>query len=159
MHSLTLLADTAAAPQFTSPEQLLTLVVVGIVLGATGQGVRAIVGWKQLHDKAAATGASVEDLFQIKTLLMSFGIGAIAGVCATLGLVATNTQWDMRSVLGIMAAGYAGADFIEGFASQYLPKPNATNGANSDQAAPPAPKDDPNEDAAQSEGLTSDKKG
>jgi hypothetical protein len=159
MHSLTLLADATTPPQFTSPEQLLTLIVVGIVLGATGQGVRAIVGWKQLHDKAAATGVSIEDLFQIKTLLMSFGIGAVAGVCATLGLVASKTQWDMRSVLGIMAAGYAGADFIEGFASQYLPTPNAANANNSDGAASPASKDDPNEDAAKSEGLASDKKG
>ena len=133
MHFPNFLADGTTSTDFASPEKLLTFISIGILLGAAGQGVRAIVGWKQLHDKAAATNSSVQDLFQLQTLLMSFGIGAVAGVCATLGLVASKTEWDMRSVLGIMAAGYAGADFIEGFATQYLPKSEPSNANKADK--------------------------
>jgi hypothetical protein len=152
-------ASGAGTPEALSavdlaPLSVLVYSVIGLVLGAAGQGVRSIVTWKQLHDEAAQTDATMDELFRARDLLISFGIGAVAGVCASLALLATKTPWDIRSALGLMLAGYAGADFIEGFAKQYLaPGKNHGNSQGKTNTTPSrsVPDDDPNAKAAMAE--------
>jgi hypothetical protein len=55
---------------------------------------------------------------------VSLRIGFIAGVFALLALGPDKLQGGeakTQLLLGLMAAGYAGTDFIEGFMSKYLP--------------------------------------
>jgi hypothetical protein len=130
--------DTGTAKKILDAENLLLYLIIGLIVGAAGQGVRAIVGLKGLQDQVANTpNASMDDLFRARDLVISFGIGGVAGICASLALLASNTDLDIKSILGLMAAGYAGADFIEGFVKQYLPP---TNGGSSVTTA----SDDPN---------------
>lgn len=114
------------APEVPKLTGVLESVALGLLLGATGQGIRVIVGMKKLYDNAANNNQGIADVFDVRQFGISFVIGAVAGICAVFGLLATNSPFDVRSLLGLVAAGYAGADFIEGFASQWLPK-NAQN--------------------------------
>jgi hypothetical protein len=95
---------------------ILTKIGVALILGAAGQGARAIVGLKKTSDEAKAKNTSFATLFDPGQLLVSLLIGAIAGVFAALAM------WDKmgnpesrQTLLALVAAGYAGADFIEGF--------------------------------------------
>jgi hypothetical protein len=135
------------------PTNVLLYLVIGMMLGAAGQGVRAIVGWKGLQDQVAnSQNTTMDDIFRVRDLLISFGIGGVAGILASMGLLASKTNLDdMRSLLGLMAAGYAGTDFIEGFVKQYLPPtkdslPTPAKGAGTAT-------DDPNANAAVSNGA------
>lgn len=135
-------ADTV--PQAQDLPGILESLALGLLLGATGQGVRVIVGMKKLYDTAANSKQTMEDLFDLRQLVMSFVIGAIAGVCAVFGLWATKSPFDQRSLLGLVAAGYAGADFIEGFLSQWLPGNVQNQQATATQENNGSAKDDPN---------------
>lgn len=103
--------------------QLLTL--AGLAGGA-GQCMRAIVEIKKAHDVSSTAGGAVTDTIDLKQMLISLVIGAVAGVLAAMALDVSVGQITAQQVLTFMAAGYAGADFIEGFMSRYVP-----------QAAPP----------------------
>jgi hypothetical protein len=96
------------------PGGWLGILAVGIILGALGQGARAIVGFKKLTDFTDAASASVDGW----RLLISFGIGGVAGSLAALSVLPDTGQISKEQLLGIAAAGYAGADFIEGFIGQ-----------------------------------------
>lgn len=89
------------------------------VLGLLGQGLRAAAGLKKQADLAAATGRSFKDLFDATALGLSLGIGALAGIAGYIALqYGTDAGADLRNgtvVLGIISAGYSGADFIESF--------------------------------------------
>ena len=88
---------------------------LGLVFGATGQAVRVVVGVKKTWDEARAKQAGFSEVFSWSELFFSLLIGVVAGVLASL------TVWDQlanitkETVMGLMAAGYAGAGFIEGF--------------------------------------------
>jgi len=80
-------------------------------LGLIGQGVRAIVGLGSSPENPAANQKSV---FNATYLLFTLMIGFIAGFL--VGLInfdhITETL-TLKMTLGVMAAGYAGADFVE----------------------------------------------
>ena len=98
------------------PGGWLGILAIGIILGALGQGARAIVGIKKLHDYADDSGAPT--LVDGLRLLISFGIGGVAGAFAAVTLFTPTTDGTAASLpqlLGVAAAGYTGADFIEGF--------------------------------------------
>jgi predicted chitinase len=106
---------------------LSTLLMCGL-MGLLGQGVRAAVGLK----KASALGSGTpnqQSEFNAAYLLVSLMIGFIAGVLAGLAIGLTNLVKidlnDMKVLLGIAAAGYAGADFIENTFSIILPSPKS----------------------------------
>lgn len=85
--------------------QLLINVALGGVLGIIGQGVRVIIGiGKTAPDTPPQPGR----------LLYSLFIGLIAGALAMLVKTDDETKMDKELILTIIAAGYAGADFIEG---------------------------------------------
>jgi len=92
----------------------LEIVALGIMLGALGQGARTIVGLKKLNDYADGTGPS-SVLIDGMRLLISFGIGGVAGAFAAMTLIADLQKVLPEQLFAIAAAGYAGSDFIEGF--------------------------------------------
>ncbi|MGY8684724.1 hypothetical protein Q2941_44290 [Bradyrhizobium sp. UFLA05-153] len=95
--------------------QWLEVVSLGIVLGALGQGARTIVGIKKLNDysdDASSTAALINGV----RLLISFGIGGVAGAFAAITLITDISKAiSPEQLFTIAAAGYTGADFIEGF--------------------------------------------
>jgi len=93
------------------PGGWLGILAAGIILGALGQGARTIFGFKKLSDYTDAASASVNRW----RLLISFGIGGVAGALAAVTVLPDTGQASKAQLLGIAAAGYAGADFIEGF--------------------------------------------
>src|ERR687886_297922 len=106
---------------------LTNLLLCGL-LGLIGQGVRVIVGLKKLREEATSVAdsasaaelsvsatpkAAYNQLFDAKELWLSLFIGFVAGCLASF----VSDKLDLGSTevrLGIMAAGYAGTDFIEG---------------------------------------------
>lgn len=54
------------------------------------------------------------------SLLIAFVVGGIAGILAGVQLI--EEEITQSTMLTIVAAGYAGTDFIEGFISERLPK-------------------------------------
>jgi putative chitinase len=83
--------------------------------------VRAVVGLKKLKDQAQATSQSMMDLFTASRFVVSLIIGFVAGMIAGISIGFANLQTinpdNIQMLLGIAAAGYAGTDFIEAFAS------------------------------------------
>ena len=122
--------------------QVLTL---GGVVGAIGQGVRVIVGLKKLSDAASSQSTadvpvSTSDLIAGTRLAVSLAIGFIAGAIAAattlkhaeLGAISGTTLG------GLAAAGYAGADFIEGFMSRAEAAPGTPAGTGAVGVGSPA---------------------
>jgi hypothetical protein len=96
----------------------LQVIGLGGAMGMLGQGVRAIVGIKKLNDAASGTPATTGDMIQPSRILISFGIGFIAGALAAVSLITDLAQVSAQQIFMLMAAGYSGADFVEGFMSR-----------------------------------------
>ncbi len=108
--------------------EVLSALMLGGLMGLVGQGARSIVGLRKMNQEADKLGVSAGDLFTASRLVVSLFIGFIAGVLATIALgigklIALNPD-DLQLLLGIAAAGYAGADFIEGFSSRLIKTPD-----------------------------------
>ena len=116
----------------------INLLFLGGMLGALGQGVRAVMGLKKVNDQAALEGREMKDLVDASTLIISLVIGFIAGALAIVGIVDTAKPMapDKELVITLLGAGYAGTDFIEGFIKKYLPAANQS-------AAKPRANDEP----------------
>ena len=106
--------------------ELLVGFALSALLGTFGQGLRVVAGLKKQNDEAAETKQSLGQVFDRTRFWTSLFIGAMAGVACYFGLKygASDTLDFTKgpTVLGIIAAGYAGADFIEAFAKKHLPK-------------------------------------
>jgi hypothetical protein len=103
---------------------------LGAILGATGQGIRVIVGLKKAAESAQAAGSSLKQNFNGARLLVSLLIGAIAGILAALPFISQAETITYQTLIALLGAGYAGADFIEGFMRKAVP-------ASSDSSFPP----------------------
>lgn len=102
--------------------QWLEILALGAAAGAMGQVLRTIVGLKKASDEASAKGVSFADEIQPWRLVMSLLIGAAAGAVAALStLDLTDSKISVEQVLALLAAGYAGADFLEGFTTRFNP--------------------------------------
>ncbi|MCA1715598.1 MAG: hypothetical protein LC781_01645 [Actinobacteria bacterium] len=85
----------------------LMFLMLGLVMGAVGQGARTVVGLRK------ATGDPASGGLDARRLAVNLSIGAVAG---TLGaVVLLGDDIDKTLLLTLVATGYAGADFIEGF--------------------------------------------
>jgi putative chitinase len=108
-------------------QHLLFGILLGGLLGFSGQVIRVVVGMKKMYDKTRDTttpSAPEQKSFETQRLVISLIIGFVAGVLAALALNikdVPNVTKEMAS--GIIAAGYAGADFIEGFMRKADPTP------------------------------------
>jgi putative chitinase len=126
------------------PNQLLQGALIAMLLGLFGQGLRAVAGLRKQMDEAATKSLMLKDVFDPTSFWFSLFVGAIAGLAAFLGMTYGTSErmsWDSgKVVLGIAAAGYAGADFIEAFAKKYLPADQASD--RSHQQRPAAPERD-----------------
>lgn len=91
------------------PVTVLAFIALGGLLGAIGQGVRAVVGIKKMLD------AGTMDDFRWPILGVSLLIGFVAGALAMIGLDVIGSALTKTAMLGVVGAGYVGADFIEGF--------------------------------------------
>ena len=100
-----------------SPSDWITLILLGGLLGAVGQGIRVVVGLKKLNDQALQEKKDFSALFSPSALFISLLVGFIAGVLGIFSLPNVNaSELDMNQVLlPLLGIGYAGADFIEGF--------------------------------------------
>lgn len=101
--------------------QLLEVLLAGGLLGIIGQGIRIIVGLKKLDDQRSA-GAT--EAFTVNRLLVSLFIGFIAGALAAIANYPEEGALSREFILGIIAAGYAGADFVEGVFNTFFKKKN-----------------------------------
>ena len=97
-------------------------VAVGFGLGLVGQGVRILLG---LYKTERVTADVVR---WVITLL----IGGVAGALAAL-VFPWGDQLEPGEIVAIIAAGYAGADFIEGIFKDKLPGTKSAT----DQASSP----------------------
>jgi len=95
---------------------------LGALLGATGQGIRAIIGLKKAAESAQAAGSTLKNEFDASQLLVSLLIGAIAGMLAALPFMSQVNSLGYQTLIALLGAGYAGADFIEGFMRKVLPQ-------------------------------------
>jgi hypothetical protein len=122
----------AAATTALQAGQLLQTLLLGGSLGLLGQGVRSVAGLKSMTDDAKALEVSPSDIFRAARLITSLLIGFLVGVAAALALYSSGTAPDLsfHELIMIVATGYAGADFLEGFISQYIaPTGGAINAA------------------------------
>jgi hypothetical protein len=121
-------ADTATA---LSAVQWLHILGLGALLGAAGQVVRMIVGLKKLAEAAKDASRSTADCIEPSRMVVSIVIGATAGALASIGVREPATE---AQLFTLAAAGYSGADFIEGLTQRVSPASTSAV-AGSDAAA------------------------
>jgi hypothetical protein len=100
--------------------QAITYILLGTLMGVVGQGARVVVGIKKEHDEAAVSKKAMRDWFDGRELLASLLIGGIAGAFGAVVLL--GAAIDKQLLLSLAAAGYSGADFIEGIMKTRVPK-------------------------------------
>jgi len=108
----------AAAGSFQS----LCFLLMSTLLGVGGQVARSVVGIKKEMDAAAAKNPKQgwSDWFDARQLIVSLLLGGTAGLLA--GIMMLGEEPGKSYMVGCIAAGYAGSDFIEGFMSKNVPK-------------------------------------
>ena len=97
------------------PLQILSFLGIGALLGAAGQGARALVGIKKNFKKK-------EKWFDLKRLIVSLIIGAVAGTLTSIFLI--DEPINKTLLLSLVASGYAGTDVIESFVRKHIKHPN-----------------------------------
>ncbi|WP_284653277.1 hypothetical protein [Flavobacterium terrisoli] len=104
-----------------NPNEIITIIVAGGLLGLLGQGIRMAIGLKKLSDANITKVAGEKNEINGTRLLVSLFIGFVAGALFLLvkGVKEINNNEFLFSVI---AAGYSGADFIEGLFSTAISK-------------------------------------
>lgn len=117
-----------------TPEVLSMQIIAGGLLGTLGQGVRVIAGLKKAHDSASHQNQALT--IDSSAMLTSLFIGFTAGALALLGTTNFTATFDIdkSTASALVAAGYAGTDFIEAFIKKYLPSDTPSN-VRTEQAA------------------------
>lgn len=119
-----------------TPDQIIEKILLGGLLGLLGQGIRMVIGLKKLSDTNAFK-ESIEGINAAR-LLISLFIGFVAGALYVLvngfenqSAQNTTTYVGSQFIFTVMAAGYAGSDFIEGLFNTYIAKmPTVNSGDN-----------------------------
>lgn len=118
-----------------TPDQIIEKILLGGLLGLLGQGIRMAIGLKKLSD-ANAQKQEQEDLNGGR-LMISLFIGFVAGALYVLVNGFENQSSESSTsyvgnqfIFTVIAAGYAGSDFIEGLFNTYIAKmPTANTGS------------------------------
>jgi len=106
----------------------LNYLLLGGLLGIIGQCLRIIVGLKKVYQEAEklkeadtnlTTKEANAEVFDSRRIMISLLIGFVGGALAAIAIDKKEII-DKNTALGIIAAGYSGTDFIEGFISKYL---------------------------------------
>jgi hypothetical protein len=98
--------------------EVLSMIVLGALLGMAGQVIRIVVGLKKAKEAAAAPGAPAfrfDNQQMLVSLMIALIVGGIAGVLASVNSLSNLASIDKATVFAFIAAGYAGTDLIEGF--------------------------------------------
>ena len=111
-----------AEGEILTANEWIQLLILGGILGTVGQGARVIVGLKKLSDEAAAAGEERQSLMVVSRLVISIALGFIAGALAAVLAGIKLSEVSLQQVLALAAAGYVGADFIEGAMARFVPK-------------------------------------
>ena len=111
-------------------QEVILQLLMGGLLGAVGQGLRIIVGMKKLNEDAKELGTKVGALLDTSRMVVSLLIGFCTGILTVVSMSDFDKVFfsgaDLKQhLLSIIAAGYAGTDFIEGLMKKYLPNTNA----------------------------------
>lgn len=117
-----------------STADLINEILVGGLLGAIGQGIRVAVGLGKLNTSnvnKAIDGDDKEE-FSPARLILSIFIGMIAGAIAALLKGPVSDSGAKEYYFPIIAAGYSGADFIEGVFNTAISKLNPPTKQNND---------------------------
>jgi uncharacterized membrane protein YfcA len=97
-------------------------ILLGGLLGLIGQGIRVIIGLKKMKEKQQENKSRIERIpgseYETKRLLVSIFIGFVAGALGILFAV-NPSKLDKQTYATLIAIGYSGVDFIEGFMSKY----------------------------------------
>lgn len=104
---------------------ILIEISVGGLLGIVGQVIRTVSGLAKLYaGNLAATQANQPvSTFSTSRLVVSLLIGFSAGVVAVIVKGWPPAAAERNTfILAIIAAGYSGADFLEGIFTKYLPQ-------------------------------------
>jgi Na+/H+ antiporter NhaC len=107
---------------------LIVLLIFCGFLGLLGQMLRVLVGIKKQIEAHKNDEPKNYSWFNLSELIISLIISIPVGMIAGLALTATNiTSVDISSMntsffLAIIASGYGGTDFIEGFLKKYSEK-------------------------------------
>ncbi len=107
-------------------QEILWQLLLGGMMGLVGQGLRVIVGLKKLHDTALSKQKKIGDLFSGSSIVISLIIGFFAGILVVVCISNFDPGFfkgdnAKRNILSLVAAGYAGTDFIEGLIKKHLP--------------------------------------
>jgi hypothetical protein len=110
-------------------QEWLTFLLLGALFGLVGQGLRVVVGMKKISDTAADRGTSFSAEFKSSVLITSLIVGACMGALSFLAIsdpqgfeaAAQAPDKAKQLVFSVIAAGYAGTDFVEGLVKRYLP--------------------------------------
>jgi len=94
-------------------------IVLGALMGLVGQGIRVIVGLKKVRDGAAALGHKFTETIEPRRLTISLLIGAVAGLVSAIATT-PGSPVSRAALLGFGAAGYCGADLVEGLMARHL---------------------------------------
>ncbi len=119
----------------------LGLVLLGGVMGALGQGIRAGLGFKKLRDDVGDDGAAFSARFSPSRFYTSIFLGFVVGAVTafyltdesgTLSVAGAQTPngtpanpenkelVDKATLIALMVAGYAGVDAFEGLANKFI---------------------------------------
>jgi predicted chitinase len=104
---------------------VLTTIILCGFMGALGQGVRAAVGLKSAATLAAqhpSQQTEFDAAYFTLSLMIGFTAGILAGFLIGLDKFAKIDPNDPKLLLAIVAAGYAGTDFIENAFTNLVPK-------------------------------------
>lgn len=116
-------ASDRKSEQVMTGEQWIITILLGGIAGLVGQGIRGALGMQKMRELSEASGQSAEAGFNPKMFLSSLLIGFTAGAMASFTLEFDSSGTiDMKTILVLVAAGYAGTDFIEGTAKRILPR-------------------------------------
>jgi hypothetical protein len=100
-----------------SASTILVTLLLGAFLGMLGQGLRMFVGISKANKDPQNKDKKMNEYIELRRVVFSFIyafiIGAITGGLMAMDHIGAN--WSKTVMMGIVTAGYAGTDFIEGF--------------------------------------------
>jgi hypothetical protein len=107
-------------PPTQDPGEFLTIIFLSAILGMCGQVIRVMAGLKKVQNNATdQNDKKIKTILADNTTSIAFSlfialvVGGVAGVLVTIS--SNAFVLDKSTVIALIASGYAGTDFIEGF--------------------------------------------
>ncbi|MEP3847711.1 MAG: hypothetical protein ABJM43_20385 [Paracoccaceae bacterium] len=111
-------------------EQWVVLAASGAMFGLIGQLIRTTMGLRKLHRSVGDAAADFQTSLNLPQLVISLFLGALAGLMASISMLSIPGNTDTIAfkdggnisaafISAIVAAGYAGGDFLEGIMKKH----------------------------------------